>query len=282
MPALAQDFPAFALSEAQSARLAELTEAANAIDKFTQPQAYQNAYREVLAYAQTIYPDPHPELEKIKAEISFADFMLGNAEVLPARMRNAIAVYERAGPQYREQLIESVNNLAVITDMMGDSAAAIDYQRQAVELRREDAPPEGSGVLVTGLGNLAWSEYGLGNYEQALAISDEAMTKAEQLLPLHPDDEQLIDGYATNANNRVIFLIQLGRHREAENFMREAVAKVGELLGVGHQRVATIMLTGATMLINNGKCAEVELMDDGGVPLGSHPAIWAPFVFVGS
>ena len=80
----------------------------------------------------------------------------------------------------------------------------------------------------------------------------------------------------------MIFLIQLGRHREAENFMREAVAKVGELLGVGHQRVATIMLTGATMLINNGKCAEVELMDDGGVPLGSHPAIWAPFVFVGS
>lgn len=259
-PAAAQEFPAIELGEAQSARLAELVAAADAIDKFTDPLAYQQAYRDVVAYAATIYPEPHPELEILKAEIAFADFMLGNFEELPGNMRHAIAVYERAGPAYRQQLIESVNNLAVITDALGDSAGAIGYQRQAVELWREDAPPEGSAVLATGLGNLAWSEYGLGNFEQALAISDEALAMAERLLPTHPDDEQLIDAFATNANNRVIILFNLGRQRDAEDFMRRAVARTGELLGADHQRVATMMLTGATMLINSGKYAEAEQM----------------------
>ncbi len=259
-PALAQEFPAIELSDTQAAQLEDLLATANAIDKFTDPLAYQNAYREALAYAATIYPDPHPELEKLKGEISFADFMLGNMEVLPQRMRDAIAVYERAGPQYRQQLIESTNNLAVITDALGDSAGAIEYQRQAVEYWREDAPPEGSAVLVTGLGNLAWSEHGLGNSEKALAISDEAMAMADALLPLYPEDPQLLDGYATNANNRVIILAYMGREAEAEVALREAVARASSLLGADHPRVATMLLSGATLSIRTGQYAEAEEM----------------------
>ncbi|MCL6249836.1 CHAT domain-containing protein [Altererythrobacter sp. KTW20L] len=250
-------FPVIELDPQQQERLDGLLEAANAIDKMVDPRAYRAAYGAVVDYAATIYPDPHPELEKLKGELAFTYFIMGEIEPLAGLLGTAIDIYAAAGPQYRQDYIENTNNLAVVMQALGRNDEALEYQRRAVDLWREDAP-EGTPALVTGLNNLAWSERGQGNIDRALELGDEALEIGERLLAADPGNAELHDALAVNANNRIYTLIEAGRRSEGEQVLRAALVRFGPLMGPDHPRLATIMLNGSNLLLRSGQLAESE------------------------
>lgn len=250
--------PDIVLTEEQAAQLSAMRQDADAIDKFSDPRAYRVAYEEIVAYALTIYPPDHPEIAILEGEIDFAYFMLGELAVLPARLLSQRDIYAAAGPAYRAKYIEITNNLGVLYQSLGDSTRSLEFQRLAVELWREDAPPEGSPELVQGLNNLAWTERGLGNTETALALADEALAIAEPLLVANPDDGEIADAYAVGINNRVIYLILLDRGEDAREALREGIVRTSAILGPDHPRVGTLMLNGSNLLLQTGQFVAAE------------------------
>ncbi len=260
MPLAAEPAAQTILSGERKAQLDALLAEAAEIDKYADPLAYRTAYERALAFAQTLYPVDHPELLVLETEVDFTYFMLGELEALPTRLLRAERIFAAAGPDYRGKYIETINNLGVINEALGRNEAALGYQRKAVELWREDAPPEGSSLLVQGLNNLAWSLRGRGDLEGALSLSAEALAIAEELLGRGSDDADLLDAYFVGVNNRSIFLAGLRRESEAEAIVRTGLAKAIALLGPEHPRVGNILLNGSLLLVRTGKLEEAETM----------------------
>src|SRR5690606_27983909 len=121
--------PEVALSEEQAAHLAEMKAAAADIDTIVDPRGYMAAYQDIVAYAQTIYPPDHPEVVALEGEVDFGYFMLGQLDALAPRLLRAQAIFSAAGPQYRQNYIETVNNLGVIHEALGESELGMSFQR---------------------------------------------------------------------------------------------------------------------------------------------------------
>lgn len=255
---LAQGFPEIELSAEQADTLAALKAATVEDAKFTDPAAYKAAYEKVVAYARTIYPDPHPEVVILEGEVHFADFMLGNSANLRQAMKNSIAVFEVAGPKYRGRLIEAYNNLAVISEIMGYPNDAVEPMQKAVTMWREDAPPEGSQVLGQGLGNLAQLERALGDYEAALGHNAEAIAMLEPIFAADPGNVEKADALAVVLSNRSLYLGDLGRMDEALAASREAVSRTPGIVGADSPRTAVTLVNASILLTREGKAIEAE------------------------
>jgi CHAT domain-containing protein/tetratricopeptide (TPR) repeat protein len=257
-PLLAQGFPEIELTAEQAAEIARLKAATDDSAKFNDPASYKAAYEKVVAYARTIYPEPHPEIEILNGEIHFADFMLGNSANLRQAMRDQIRVYEAAGPNYRTQLIESYNNLAVISEIMGFPNEAIEPMEKAIAMWREEAPPQGSQVLGQGIGNLAQLERALGQYEAALAHNAEAIAMLEGIFAADPTSAEKADALAVVLSNRTLYLGDLDRRDEALAASREVTARIADIVGPDAPRTAIVLVNGAILLTREGKAAEAE------------------------
>jgi CHAT domain-containing protein len=258
--AVAEGFPKISLSAEQSAKLKTMQAEADKIDQFRDPRAYRDAYAAMVEYLKTIYPDPHPELEKYKDEVYFGRFLLGDSAGLIEAVEQSVAIYRKAGPAYRDMLIATTNNLSVISDQLGQTEKSLELMESAVALWREDAPPGGSLVLGQGIGNLAWANHTHGKPEKALILARESIAMLEQLHAAKPQSRELADALTVVLSNLSIHLNELGRKGEAVEAVRALVSRLDGLVGADSPSAANVLNNGSIYIAQEGKFAEAEAM----------------------
>lgn len=258
--AQAQAFAKVVPTASQAARLAALKAAAGKLDAFTDPRAFRAAQEAVLAFAKTIYPEPHPELEQVRLEIHFADYLLGNNQGLIEKLEKGVAVFEAGGPAWRETLIGALNNLAVICDQTGHSERSAPLLEKAIAYWRETVPPEGSKDLGIGISNLAWSYRSSGQYDKALPAAREAIAMLEALHARAPQDKAVSEALTTSTSNLSIHLADLGRKAEAVDVITGLAARLDRLVGADSPTAANALVNGAFYIVDQGKYAEAEAM----------------------
>ncbi len=258
--ATTHSFAKIKLTPKQSARLAALIAEADKIDAYKDPRGYLAGYAPVIAYGRTLYPDPHPELEKMKREISMGKYLLGELEGSEAAAEQAIAVFEAAGPAYRGDFIAAISNLAVFSDALGHSEKSLAQMERAIAMWREDAPPGGNMPLGQGLGNLAWAFRSKGKYEAALPPALEAIAILERLHSEKPADSNLTEALTVALSNHSMYLSDLGRKAEAADAVRSLVARLDRLVGANSPAAINILRNGSIYILNEGKFSEAEAM----------------------
>ncbi len=243
------------LSGADKTTLDTLLKTAKAIDGGADPKAYMAAHTKALDFANTLYPDPHPELENIKGEIAFANFMLGNVEQAVKMIEDSLPVYEASGPKYEDKLTEVYNNIGVAYAMTGRLQDARDIAARVLKKWRVKYANNPSVALSRGIENLAMAERAIGNYEVAINLNIESAALAESLLG---QEKEANDALAVALGNRVLYLKESGNMDDAVNTMRDLTARITQLMPEGHPRIANILQSGSILLVDTGRYKEAE------------------------
>lgn len=246
-------------SAALEKQLADEISAAKKIDAGADPKAYLAAYEQALATALKIYPEPDPELEIIRSEIGFANFMLGNADQALAALVHAIPIFEASLPKYEAQLFEAYNNLAVVNGLLGRHKDARVYIAKAVEKWRETAGEEGSVDLGLGLSNIAMTDRALGNFEQALEENRQSIAMLERLYA-RDKDKRAADSLVVALGNLPLHQGDVGDFDGALASTRSLVNRLDSLLPPDHPRTAYILLSASILMLDNRKILESEAL----------------------
>lgn len=259
--ALALTAPAMAAPTAAQAReLAAMIAAVDRIDHNTDPQTYKTASQRLIGHAETLYPRPAPEVEKLRIKLQVARFALGELDGLPEDIERTMAVLAAGGPAWRNDLIDATNNLAVVVQARGDNARAIGLIEQAVALRREIVGTRNDGYLGVMIGNLAWAQRAMGDYDKALVTAREGVAILEESHRLQPDERDVADALTVALTNIQLHLGDTGLRAEAAEAARALVARLDSLVGAESPSTANLLINSAHHLVNDGKFAEAEAM----------------------
>ena len=245
---------------AQAARLAALKAEADRVDGNADPRAYRAAYERAVAYARTVYPADHPAIEKLRMGIMVARFGQGDTEGLVEEIEHAITVFERAGPTWQEDLVDSLNNLATVVEARGDAQRAMGLLERVVAIRRTMTGPLAEAYLGLVIGNLSWACRGQGDYARALPLALEGVALLEKSHRENPGNRDVADTLAGALGNLPVYYADLGRHAEASEAVRALVARLDELTGPASTAGANAMLSGSIFLVREGKQAEAEAL----------------------
>ena len=243
-------------SEAEIARLEELKTAADAIDPAGENARNEAAWQRALAYARSIYPEGHPAITIVDAELAVAEYFRGDVEAAMARTERALRIYEENLPEYRADLTSAQNALVVFYMRTGRTADAIAMAEAVLEQRREQYAADPDDMvplkqLGAALNNLANAANEFGDYDRAVALITEAVELAPKL-------EGTVPGVMQWYSNRPIFLDRAGRPEEAFAAALESVAVGREMLPENHQFLALLNNTLAGIASQRGLLAEAE------------------------
>jgi tetratricopeptide (TPR) repeat protein len=121
----------------------------------------------------------------------------------------------------------SLNNLALLYDVIGNYAAAEPLYREALAVQRQ-ALGEVHPDTATSLHNLAWLYHAMGNYAAAEPLLRQALAVQRQALgEAHPH-------YAASLHNLAGLYHAMGNYAAAEPLYREALAVQRQVLGEAH------------------------------------------------
>ncbi len=163
------------------------------------------------------------------------------------------AALEHAGQFGPEdlRLATSLNDLAEVYRIQGDTALAIPLYRRALAIW-EGAPGTDRLDIATALNNLAEAYRSEGNHVEAEPLYRRALAIWEQ--DLGPDHANV----ATGLNNLALALHAEQRLEEAESLFRRALSVWEESLGPTNPSVAAVLTNLANVLRTRGAYADAE------------------------
>lgn len=241
----------------QQQKLDQLEAAAKAVDAPANPQESKARWQALLDEAYNVYSDPHPELETIKSEIMFADFLMGDIASAPEILERAIPVYAASGDEWRSKQLEAMGNLSVVLEMTGEMDRSRDIVMDVLELRRAEhaqSPYKDMGTITN---NASRAQQAAGNYEAALALNAEAIELHESLLTDHPD---LADKLAISYANRLLVLHDMGRFAELRRLISPTLSRIDTILPPDHPTRGYAYQTSAGVLDAAGHTAQSEAL----------------------
>jgi CHAT domain-containing protein/Tfp pilus assembly protein PilF len=174
----------------------------------------------------------------------------GEAEPL---FQRALAIHEvQLGPDH-PNTATSLNNLALLYDLLGRYGEAEVLYRRALAIREVQLGPDHPDT-ATSLNNLAALYRAMGRYGKAEVLYQRALAIAEvQLGPDHPNT-------ATSLNNLAELYASLGRYREAEVLYQRALAIAEMQLGPEHSDTAQSLNNLALLYRLLGRYGEAEVL----------------------
>jgi tetratricopeptide (TPR) repeat protein/CHAT domain-containing protein len=173
------------------------------------------------------YPHGHPYLAVGLSNVAAILQQLGNYDLAEQRFEEALRMRREAFPgQLHPEVAASLNHLALLKAAQQDHAAAIDYARQALEMRRGIYPPEtyplGHSQLLISTSNLAHVLNAAGQNAEALKLLKNAVDMARRLYPpeVYPYGHRQL---AVAENNLGFTLLDCGRRPEAQAALTRAL-----------------------------------------------------------
>lgn len=244
--------PALAEPTAQRrAKLDEMFAAADALDEAANPAAYRKAFEQVLAFARTLYPQGHPELAWVEAELATADYLQGDVRGGAARLDRIAAVLDAAGPEWRERRMLIANAQVVMHLTLSEFDRATALGQQVLDWRIATSNGQPSTNLAAAWSNLANAQIRNGETDKAIASVREAIAINRRLSPIPANA-------APHFANLVTFLYSSGQLEEAAEEGRKTQALLESFLPQGHPFLAVNLNTMARVLMDLGRLDEAE------------------------
>jgi CHAT domain-containing protein/tetratricopeptide (TPR) repeat protein len=129
-------------------------------------------------------------------------------------------------PQGHADLAESLNHMGFLLEAQGDSAQALTYHQQALDMFRRLYPreryPQGHPQLATSLNNVGFVLQANGEYAQARSLYQEALDMRQRLYPR----ERYPQGHpqlATSLTNLGTLLQAQGEYAQARTYSQQAL-----------------------------------------------------------
>ncbi len=175
---------------------------------------------------------------------------LGDYDEALELLQRAVHLRRSLHPEGDEKLAVALNDLASAHYYQEDSAAAVRFFRQALEMRRRVG--QEPAAIARGLSNLASALKQQGSWDEAAALYGEALAIREELFGAR-DPELAASLYALGALD-----FERGDLRPAEALLRRALAIRIDALGERHTRVATLESSLGRVLLARGAPEEAE------------------------
>ncbi|HQS68088.1 MAG: hypothetical protein B7Y36_09040 [Novosphingobium sp. 28-62-57] len=244
--------PALAEPTAQQrAGLDAMFIAADALDEAANPAAYRKAFEDVLAFGRTLYPEGHPQLAWLEAELATADYLQGDIKGGAARLERIAAVLDAAGPEWRERRMLIANAQVVMHLTLSEFDKATALGQQVLDWRIATSAGQPSSNLAAAWSNLANAQIRNGETDKAIASVREAIAINRRLSPIPANA-------APHFANLVTFLYSSGRLEEAAEEGRKTQSLLESFLPQGHPFLAVNLNTMARVLMDLGRLDEAE------------------------
>ena len=187
-------------------------------------------FREVLAIAERLYPEDHPEVAISLSNYALVQHDLGRYAAAEPLYRRAVAIERRLGGETARHGLARANWALLLIDLgrYGEAAAVC---RQIVAAR-EGSSPRNPTAVADALEYLAMALQGAGQLKEAEAVARRCLALRERYLS--PDDRDI----ARSRNILGAVLRDRGALDAAEPLLRRALADRRRLLGSGHAEVA--------------------------------------------
>jgi tetratricopeptide (TPR) repeat protein len=222
--------------------------------EFKQLKAREEKIRKSNALAPVEEPristDTPDELNKLwqAARIMREQALYKEAELL---LRRALKIAEQANGNNHRDVATSLNNLALLLQVVNRSVEAEPLLRRALDISEAD-PETQHSHLAANLNNLARLLQETNRLEEAEPLLRRALAIDEASLgPQHPT-------VAIHLSNLALLLQDANRVSEAEPLMRRALAINEAELGSEHPNVATNLNNLAYLLLATNRVSEAE------------------------
>ena len=207
-------------------------------------------FAEVLATAERLYPEDHPEVASSVNNYALVQHDLGRYEAAEPLYRRAVELERRLGEDPARSGVARGNRALLLIDL-GRYAEAEAAYREILAIREEASPPSPVDIADI-LEYLAMALQGQGRYAEAEAAARRSLALRDRhLVPDHRD-------LARSRNILGAVLRDRGALDAAEPLLRGALADRRRLLGPGHAEVAVSLEDLGDLLVSRGRYADAE------------------------
>ena len=193
-------------------------------------------------------PD-HPAVATSLRDLAWLAYVRGDYDRAEVLYEDALHIHRASGGSVLD-VAADLEGLGLVRRIRGDHAGALDYLREALELRESELPPDDDRVMAN-LNTLAYVLYNLQRYAEAEPIYQRVLALRRRTLGVHVQTAQALNDYAA-------LLLADGRAEESIALHREALAIRRRLLGDTHPHVAQSLSQVGWALQSEGRYVEAE------------------------
>lgn len=182
----------------------------------------------------------------------YSPFCTGNDAAKSEKyLKQALALRKEISGEKNISYVNTLNNIAMVYDAIGNYTAAEPLYRQCIELTKELIGTKNADYTIS-VNNLADLYYSMGNYVASEQLYKESLAIEREILDAkNPEYANLLINFAN-------VYYGIGNYAAAESFYKEALLINREVLGKEHQDYGFALTSLATLYVAMGNYFAAE------------------------